>query len=50
MPIREAAHELTVETIAHIIDYAVLAPDHTFRDVDQACEEATRYGFAAICL
>jgi deoxyribose-phosphate aldolase len=50
MPTREVAQELTVETVAHIIDYAVLAPDHTFRDVDQACEEATRYGFANLCL
>jgi deoxyribose-phosphate aldolase len=50
MATREAVQEVTVETVAHIIDSAVLAPDHTFRDVDQACEEATRYGFATVCL
>jgi deoxyribose-phosphate aldolase len=50
MPTREAAHELTIESVSRVIDYAVLAPDHTFRDVDQACEEATRYGFATLCL
>ena len=42
--------ELTVETVARMIDQAVLAPDHTFRDVEQACEEAKQYGLAAVCL
>jgi deoxyribose-phosphate aldolase len=50
MSIHEVAQELTVEAVAHIIDYAILAPDHTFHDVDVACEEATRYGFSAICV
>ncbi|MBM4018292.1 MAG: deoxyribose-phosphate aldolase [Planctomycetes bacterium] len=50
MPAREAAHELTVETVARTIDHVVLAPDHTFRDVEQACAEATDYGFASVCL
>jgi deoxyribose-phosphate aldolase len=48
MPTREAAHELTIETVSRVIDYALLAPDHTFLDVDQACEEAIRSGFAAV--
>ena len=50
MPTREITEELTVEAVARIIDYAILAPDHTFHDVDVACEEATRYGLASICL
>jgi len=47
---RQTTDELTLETVAKMIDLAVLEPDHTFRDVEQACEEATQYGFAAICL
>jgi deoxyribose-phosphate aldolase len=50
MPTREATSELTVETVARLIDYSVLAPDHTFRDIDQACQEAVQYGFSTICL
>ncbi len=50
MPTRDAVSELTVETVARMIDFSVLAPDHTFKDVDLACEEAVRYGFAAVCL
>jgi deoxyribose-phosphate aldolase len=50
MPAREATSELTVETVARLIDYAVLAPDHTFRDIDQACQEAKEYGFSSVCL
>jgi len=50
MPTREITRELTVETVARIIDYAILAPDHTFHDVDQACEETVRQGFASISL
>jgi deoxyribose-phosphate aldolase len=33
-----------------MIDQTVLAPDHTFRDVEQACEEAKQYGLASVCL
>jgi len=50
MPTRNAVSEVTVETVARMIDQAVLAPDHTFRDVEQACEEAKQYGLAAVCL
>jgi deoxyribose-phosphate aldolase len=50
MSTREITQELTLEEVARIIDYAILAPDHTFRDVEVACEEATRYGFSALCL
>ena len=47
---RDAVSELTVETVAGILDSTLLAPDHTFRDVDQACEEAVRHSFAALSL
>ena len=51
MSTRDAVmEELTVEAMAGAMDLAVLAPDHTFRDVDQACEEAKQYGMAAVCL
>ena len=51
MPNRGAVtEELTVETVARMIDQTVLAPDHTFRDVEQACEEAKQYGLASVCL
>jgi deoxyribose-phosphate aldolase len=42
--------ELTIEAVAAMIDQTVLAPDHTFRDIEQACEEAKQYGLAAIGL
>ena len=50
MPVREAAAELTVEAIARAVDHMVLAPDHTFRDIEQACAEAVEYGLASMCL
>jgi deoxyribose-phosphate aldolase len=50
MPTREAVEELTVETVAKAMDHMVLTPDHTFRDIEQACSEAVEYGFASICL
>jgi len=39
---------LATETLARCIDYAVLAPNHDVQDVEQACEEAIAYGFAAV--
>ena len=50
MRTREEVPELTVEAVAKMIDHAVLAPDHTFLDVEQACTDATQHGFAAVCL
>jgi len=50
MSTRDAVSEVTVETVARMIDQAVLAPDHTFRDVETACEEAKQYGMASVCL
>ena len=50
MRTHEEAPELTVDTVARMIDHAVLAPDHTFLDVEQACTDAVQHGFAAICL
>jgi deoxyribose-phosphate aldolase len=35
--------------LAGTIDHTRLAPDTTLRDVLRACEEAQRYGFAAVC-
>ncbi|MEA3367966.1 MAG: 2-deoxyribose-5-phosphate aldolase, partial [Planctomycetota bacterium] len=39
---------LTAERLAGCIDHTVLAPDHTIADVERACEDALRYGFAAV--
>ena len=50
MSTRDAVSELTVETVAGMMDYAVLALDHTFRDIERACQEATQYGIATVCL
>jgi deoxyribose-phosphate aldolase len=50
MRTKEEVPELTVEAVAKMIDHAVLAPDHTFLDVEQACTDAAQHGFAAICL
>ncbi|MBE3131198.1 MAG: deoxyribose-phosphate aldolase, partial [Acidobacteria bacterium] len=47
---REAVSELTVETVAKAMDYMVLAPDHTFRDIEQTARDAAQYGFASLCL
>ncbi len=50
MTTRQAVAELTVERVAAAIDHVVLAPDQTFRDIEQACGDAARYNFAAVCL
>jgi len=40
--------ELTIETLARLLDHTLLAPDHTVEDVDRACQEAIGYGFATV--
>ena len=50
MSTREAVAELTVERVARAMDHVVLAPDRTFRDIEQACRDAVEYGLAAVCL
>jgi deoxyribose-phosphate aldolase len=50
MRTKEEVPELTVDAVAGLIDHTVLAPDHTFLDVEQACADAVEYGFAAVCL
>ena len=47
---REAVADLTVETVAKAVDYMLLAPDHTFKDIEQAARDAEQYGFASLCL
>jgi deoxyribose-phosphate aldolase len=39
---------LTAQRLAGCIDHTVLAPDHTVADVDRACADAVRFGFAAV--
>jgi len=50
MAIRGAVADLTVEAVAKAVDHMVLAPDHTFRDIEQACSECVQYGFASLCV
>jgi len=40
--------ELTVETLARLLDDTLLAPDHTVEDVERVCQEAVGYGFATV--
>jgi len=46
----EALQELTVETVAGLMDHLLLRPDHTLQDIEQGCEEAARGGFASVSL
>jgi len=39
---------LTAARLAGCIDHTVLAPDHTVADVERACSDALRFGFAAV--
>ena len=39
---------LTAAHLAGCIDHTVLAPDHTIAQVEQACTDGLRYGFAAV--
>lgn len=36
--------------LAHVIDHTLLKPDATAEDIDRLCEEASRYGFASVCV
>jgi len=36
--------------LARFIDHTLLKPDATAQDIDRYCEEAKRYGFAAVCV
>jgi deoxyribose-phosphate aldolase len=38
------------QKLAQIIDYAVLKADTTNNDINQACQEARKYCFAAVCV
>jgi deoxyribose-phosphate aldolase len=39
---------LNVETLARLIDQAVLRPDHTVEDVEAACQDAVALGFHTV--
>ena len=36
--------------LAPLIDHTLLRPEATTAEVEQACEEARRYGFAGVCV
>lgn len=36
--------------LARFIDHTLLRPDATATDIDKLCDEARRYGFAAVCI
>ena len=48
MPTEEIIRGLTVETLAKLIDHALLVPDHTVEDVERVCQEAIGYGFHTV--
>jgi len=48
MSTQETVRNMTVETLARLIDHTVLAPDHTIEDVERSCEEAIGYGFHTV--
>lgn len=37
-------------SLAQFIDHTVLKPTTTLADIEKICEEAARYGFAAVCV
>jgi deoxyribose-phosphate aldolase len=37
-------------SIAHFIDHTILKPTTTLADIEKVCDEAKRYGFAAVCV
>ena len=41
---------MTPETLARYFDHTQLAPEATPAQIDQLCDEATRWGFAAVCI
>lgn len=42
--------QLTTQELAGYIDHTALKPDTTGAEIDTLCEEARRYGFAAVCV
>jgi deoxyribose-phosphate aldolase len=41
---------VSARELARAVDHTLLKPDATERDVVRLCEEAARYGFAAVCV
>jgi deoxyribose-phosphate aldolase len=37
-------------SIAHFIDHTILKPTTALADIEKVCDEAKRYGFAAVCV
>jgi deoxyribose-phosphate aldolase len=40
----------TVKQVAKMIDHTLLQPHATEDDIRRLCDEAVRYGFAAVCV
>jgi deoxyribose-phosphate aldolase len=38
------------EDLAKLIDHTLLRPDATYADIDKLCDEASKYGFASVCV
>ncbi len=49
-PPPEPAEEPSAEEIARFIDHTKLSPDATHEAIRRLCDEARRYGFAAVCV
>lgn len=41
---------MDIRDMASIIDHTLLKPEATSRDIEQLCDEAKTYGFAAVCV
>jgi len=44
------AHQTNFMDLARFVDATILKPDTTLDDVKLLCEEAMKYGFAAVCI
>src|SRR5512138_2908400 len=38
------------QDIARYIDHTLLKPDATYAEIDNLCDEASKYGFASVCV
>ncbi len=50
MRTKERVAELTVESLARVLELTVLRPDHTIEDVAEACEDAATHGLGSVCV
>ena len=42
--------KIVYQQVARLIDHTLLKPEATPAQIEQLCDEAARYGFAAVCI